>query len=331
MSEKVLITGVAGMLGSHLSDKLLERGYEVIGIDNLSFGKIENIQHNIKNPAFRFYCIDVLDIDALKILGKDVNTIVHMAAVKKISESDSSMATLKVNTKGTENILEIARMWGAKVILASTSDVYGMSNDLPFREDGDLLIGPTMIKRWSYAVSKLYDEQLTFAYYKDYGVPVVILRYFGGFSSRSSFRWSGGHIPIFVHAILNDDEVIIHGDGSQSRSMSYALDLVDGTVLSMENEKAVGEIINLGSDEEMSVLDSAKLIHRLANTQRELKLRFVPFKEVFGEKYKDIMRRVPDLTKAREILGYYPKYSLEKAIQLTIDEVRKEKDKEKDN
>lgn len=323
MSRRVLITGVAGMLGSHLSDTLLERGYDVIGIDNLSFGKIENIQHNIVNPAFRFYCIDVLDIDALKILGKDINIIVHLAAVKKISESDSSMATLKINTKGTENILEVAKMWGAKVVLASTSDVYGMSNDLPFKEDGDLLIGPTMIKRWSYAVSKLYDEQLAFAYYKDYGVPIVILRYFGGFSSRSNFRWSGGHIPIFIHAILNDEEIIIHGDGSQSRSMSYALDLVDGTVLAMENEKAIGEVINLGSTEEMSVLDSAKLIHQLANTQQELKLRFIPFSEVFGEGYKDIMRRVPDLTKAQKILGYHPKYSLKNAIQLTIDEVRK--------
>jgi len=328
MHKRVLITGVAGMIGSHLSDALLERGYEVIGIDNLSFGKVENIQHNLVNPAFHFYRVDILDFDTLKILGKDIDTIVHLAAVKKIAESDSSMSTLKVNTRGTENILEVAKMWGAKVVFASTSDVYGMSPDLPFREDGDLLLGPTMIKRWSYAVSKLYDEQLVFAYYKDYDVPIVILRYFGGFSSRSNFAWSGGHIPIFIHAILRNKEVIIHGDGSQSRSMAYALDLVDGTVLAMENENAIGEIINLGSEEEMSIIDSARLIHRLANTQQELKLKFVPFEEVFGKNYKDIMRRVPDLTKARKILGYEPKYSLEQAIQLTLDEARKYIEKE---
>jgi len=322
MTKKgVLITGVAGMIGSHLLDALLARGYKVIGIDNLSFGKIESIQHNIRNPAFEFYRVDILDFDTLKILAKDVDTIVHLAAVKKIAEVDSSMATLKINTKGTENIFEIAKMWGGKVVFASTSDVYGISPNLPFKEDGDLLLGPTMVRRWSYSVSKLYCEQLAFAYYKDYDVPVVILRYFGGFSHRSSFMWSGGHIPIFIHAVLNDKEVIIHGDGTQTRSMAYALDLADGTVLAMENPKAVGEIINLGLEEEMSVIDTARLIYRLANTKGELKLKYIPFKEVFGD-YKDIMRRVPDITKAKKILGYQPKYTLERAIQLTLDEAR---------
>jgi UDP-glucose 4-epimerase len=150
---------------------------------------------------------------------------------------------------------------------------------------------------------------------------MVILRYFGGFSPRSSFAWSGGHIPIFIRAILKDEEVTIHGDGSQSRSMAYVDDLVDGTILAMENQNAVGQVFNLGNNEEMSVLDTAKLIHKLANSGRELKLNFVPFQAVFGD-YKDIMRRVPDLTKARKILGYKPRYSLRDAIQMTIDLVR---------
>lgn len=320
-NKGVLITGVAGMIGSHLLDALLARGYQVVGIDNLSFGKMESIEHNLKKPSFQFYRVDILDFDTLKILAKDVDTIVHLAAVKKIAEVDSSMATLKINTKGTENVFEIAKMWGAKVVFASTSDVYGMSPNLPFKEDGDLLLGPTMVRRWSYSVSKLYCEQLAFAYYKDYDVPMVILRYFGGFSHRSSFMWSGGHIPIFIYAVLNDKEVIIHGDGTQTRSMAYALDLVEGTVLAMENQKAIGEIINLGIEEEMSVIDTARLIHRMANTKRELKLKYVPFKEVFGD-YKDIMRRVPDITRARMVLGYQPKYSLEQAIQITLNEAR---------
>jgi UDP-glucose 4-epimerase len=321
-SKSVLITGVAGMIGSHLLDALMERGYNVIGIDNLSFGKVENIQKHIENPDFKFYRVDILDFDTLKILVRDVDTIVHLAAVKKIAEADSSMATLTVNAKGTEHIFEAAKMWGAKVIFASTSDVYGTSPELPLREDGDLLIGPTMVKRWSYAVSKLYGEQLAFAYYKDYGVPVVVLRYFGGFSHRSSFVWSGGHIPIFINSILRNKEVAIHGDGSQTRSMAYALDLVNGTVMAMESQKAIGEIINLGNTEEMSVIDSARLIHRIANTQQELKLKFIPFREIFGD-YKDIMRRIPDITKAQSILGYQPKYTLEQAIRLTIDEAKK--------
>jgi len=309
------------MIGSHLLDKLLERGqYSVIGIDDLSFGKMDNIEHNLANPHFRFCRLNILDLGSLNILAKDVDIILHLAAVKKIAEVDSSLPTLMINTKGTEHIFEIAKMWGAKVILASTSDVYGMSMDLPHREDGDLLLGPSMIKRWSYAVSKLYDEQLAFGYYQDFGVPVAVLRFFGGFSPRSSFEWSGGHIPIFVNAILNDQEVIIHGDGNQTRSMAYVTDLVRGTILAMEEERAVGEIINLGNNQEMSVVDTARLIHRLADTGKKSKLTFVPFQEVFG-KYKDIMRRVPDLTKAKRLLGYSPHVTLEEAIRLMIEQV----------
>ena len=314
---KVLITGVAGMIGSHLLDYLIQRKYEVIGIDNLTYGKTDNIKSHIGNDLFRFYRVDVTDFDTLKILSKDVSTIVHLAAVKKVSELDSSMATLKVNVTGTEKVLEAARMWGCKVVFASTSDVYGMSPDLPFREDGDLLLGPSMIKRWSYAVSKLHCEQLAFAYYKDYAIPIVILRYFGGFSPRSSFSWSGGHIPIFVDAILNDKEVTIHGDGKQTRSMAYVDDLIEGTVSAMEKDCAVGEVFNLGNDEELSVIDTAILIHKIASTGKDLKLQFLKMEEIFGQ-YKDILRRRPDLTKSKKLLGYQPKVSMEEAIRRIV-------------
>jgi UDP-glucose 4-epimerase len=321
MAKRVLITGVAGMIGSHLLDALLERGYSVVGIDNMAFGKMDNIQQHMNNPAFSFYRVDVLDMDTLKILARDMDTIIHLAAVKKIGEAQSSMATLTVNTRGTEHVLEVARMWGCRVLFASTSDVYGMSPALPFREDGDLLLGPSLVRRWSYAVAKLYGEQLAYAYHKDHGVQTIIVRYFGGFSPRSSFAWSGGHIPIFVRAILNDEEVPIHGDGSQTRSMAYVDDLIQGTVQALESPRAVGEVINLGNDEELSVLDSAKLIHKLAGTGKPLKLKFIPFKEVFGE-YKDIVRRIPDLSKAKELLGYHPKYSMADGIRFVIDAVR---------
>jgi UDP-glucose 4-epimerase len=321
MKKNVLVTGIAGMIGSHLLDKLLERNYRVIGVDDLSFGKLENIKHNLDSPDFDFHRANILDFDMLKMLGRDVDIIVHLAAVKKIDESKSSMDTLHVNTQGTKYVLETAKMWGAKVIFASTSDVYGMSPDLPFKESGDLLLGPGMVRRWSYAVAKLYGEQLTSSYYHDYDIPVVVLRYFGGFSPRSSFAWSGGHIPIFVRAILNDEEVIIHGDGKQTRSMAYVDDLIDGTILAMENDAAVGELFNLGNNEEISVLDSAKIIHKLANTGKDLKIKFIPYEEIFGE-YKDIMRRVPDLTKARNILGYAPKNSFEEAVKKTLTHLR---------
>jgi UDP-glucose 4-epimerase len=322
MKKNILITGVAGMIGSHLVEELLAKGYNIIGIDDLSYGKEINIKNILHHPSFRFYKVNILDFDTLKILSKDIDTIIHLAAVKKIAEKDISLPTLVVNTQGTENIFEVAKMWGCKVVFASTSDVYGMSPELPLREDGDLLIGPSMIKRWSYAVSKLYGEQLAFGYYNDHKIPVVILRYFGAFSPRSSFAWSGGHVPIFIQSILRDEEVIIHGDGLQTRSMGFVSDLVQGTILALENEKAVGEVINIGNDEELSVLDTAKLIHEVANTQKSLKLKFVPMSEVFG-KYKDIQRRIPDLTKAKAILGYQPKVKLKDAVRQTLDEIQK--------
>lgn len=325
MKKKVLITGVAGMIGSHLLDALIAKGnYEIIGIDNLTYGKVANIAHHLDNPDFKFYQIDILDFDTLKILGKDTDIIVHLAAVKKIGEKDSCMDTLSINVKGTENVLKIAKMWRSKVVFASTSDVYGTSPDLPFREDGDLLIGPSMVRRWGYAVSKLYSEQHAFAYSYDHNIPIVVLRYFGGFSPRSSFSWSGGHIPIFINAVLNDEEVTIHGDGLQTRSMSFVTDLINGTVLAMESDTANGEIINIGNDEEMSVIDSARLIHEVAATGKELKINYIPFNEIFGQ-YKDIMRRVPDLSKAKRILGYEPKVNMREAIKITIDEVKNRK------
>jgi UDP-glucose 4-epimerase len=322
MKNKILITGVAGMIGSHLAEELLAKGYHVIGIDDLSYGKKENIRNSLSHSSFQFYKVNILDFDTLKILSKDVGTIIHLAAVKKIAEKDISLPTLVVNTQGTVNVFEAAKMWGCKVVFASTSDVYGMSPDLPLREDGDLLIGPSMIKRWSYAVSKLYGEQLAFGYYNDHQLPIVILRYFGAFSSRSNFAWSGGHVPIFINSILKDEEVIIHGDGLQTRSMGFVTDLVHGTILALENEKAIGEVINIGNDEELSVVETAKLIHQIANTQKELKLKFIPMNEVFG-KYKDILRRIPDLTKAKKILGYEPKIKLADAIRITLDQIKK--------
>jgi UDP-glucose 4-epimerase len=323
-SKNVLITGVAGMIGSHLLDDLLNRGYTVIGLDDLSFGSADNIAHQKKHPRFTFLNANVLDFETLKKAASGTQTIIHLAALKKISEKEEAYPTLSVNATGTENVLKVARELGCKVVFASTSDVYGMSPDLPLNEDGDLLIGPSMIKRWSYAVSKLYGEQMANAYYRDFGVPVVILRYFGAFSPRSNFSWSGGHIPIFIQQVLKDEAITIHGDGSQTRSMGFVSDLVEGTRLALESESAIGEIINLGNDEEMSVLDSAKLIHDLANTGKELKLKFIPMAEIFGQ-YKDIMRRIPDLGKAKRLLGYMPKVNMQEAIRLTLNEARKEK------
>jgi UDP-glucose 4-epimerase len=319
--KKIVVTGCAGMIGSHLVDELVQKeDVTVVGVDNLSFGRMDNIEHAIKSDRFTFYRVDVLDIEAMKILCCGADTIVHLAAMKKSGEDDASLHTLRVNSHGTENVFEIARMWRCKVVLASTSDVYGMA-PIPHAEDNDLVLGPSMIKRWAYAVSKLYDEQLAFAYYKDEKVPIVVLRYFGGFSPRSSFSWSGGHIPIFIDAVLRNEPVNIHGDGTQTRSMADVRDLIRGTMSAIERDEAVGHIINLGNDEELSVLDSAKLIADVINEEtglnRELKIKYIPFSDIFGQ-YKDIMRRLPDLTKARRLLDYEPRYQLREAVKTTV-------------
>lgn len=322
--KNILITGVCGMVGSHLSDELLKKGYGVIGIDNLKVGRKNNIKKSLPNKKFKFIKGDVLDLKLLKKYARKIDVIVHLAASKKISEKGNALDTLRINEEGTRNVLEVARKRRIKVVFASTSDVYGISEDIPFKESGSLKIGPPTAKRWAYAAAKMYCEQLAFSYYKEYSVPIVILRYFGGFSSRASFSWSGGHLPLFIDAILNNRPVIIHGSGKQTRSMAYVDDIVKGTILAMENPKAIGEIFNIGNDEEMSVIDTAHLVHKIAMTGKKLKIKFTPHKKIFGT-YKEIKRRVPDLTKSRKILKYRPKFSLKKAIEITIEEYKKSK------
>ncbi|MBP7055333.1 MAG: GDP-mannose 4,6-dehydratase [Candidatus Omnitrophica bacterium] len=321
-TKKILITGVAGMIGSHLSDLLLEKGFKVVGMDDLSVGRLENIQHNLRDINFRFVKGSILDTKALESAARNVDTIVHLAASKKIGEAGDAFKTLIINADGTRNVLEAAKEKRLKVIYASTSDVYGVSKDIPFREDGDLVIGCPTAKRWSYAISKAYGEQMAFAYYKEFGVPIVVIRYFGGFSPRASFSASGGHIPLFIDAILNDKTIVIHGDGGQTRSMGYVSDLVDGTIRALANPDAIGEIFNIGNDEEVSVIDSAYMIHKIASTGKKIKIRFVPQKKIFGT-YEDIKRRVPSLSKARKLLGYRPMVNLAEGIRITIEARRR--------
>lgn len=321
MKKRVLITGVAGLIGSHLADELLSRGYKVTGIDNLKVGRLGNISHNLKNKDFNFIRMDILDLNSLKKAVRRMDMIAHLAASKKIGESGDALKTLNINCEGTRNVFEAAKAARTKIIFASTSDVYGISQDLPFREDGKLVIGAPTAKRWTYAASKILGEQIAFAYHKEFGIPIVVLRYFGGFSSRANFGWSGGHIPLFIDAIMNDKIVPIHGDGKQTRCMAYVDDQVNGTILAMESPRAIGEIFNIGNDEEMSVIDTAHLIKRLAG-KKDIKLKFIPIKKIFGD-YNEIMRRVPDLTKAKRVLGYEPEISLREGIRRTLEDRRR--------
>lgn len=321
--KNVLITGAAGMIGSHLVDRLLAEHphCQIVGLDDFSVGSAGNLAHLAHESRFDFIEGNILDQQCLDALPR-CQLIFHLAAAKKIGEANPGVENLRVNGIGSENVFKLALTHGAKVVFGSTSDCYGMSPDLPLREDGDSLIGPTMIKRWSYAVGKLYAEQLAFAYYKDHRLPIVVLRYFGGFSERASFTWSSGHVPLFIDAVLRDQECVIHGDGSQTRSMTHVDNLVEGTWMAAQHDEAIGEMINIGDDEEISVLECAKIVHRLAKTDQPLKTRFIPMSELFGQ-YKDIQRRKPDLTKAIRLLGYQPKLTFAEGLQLVIAERRR--------
>lgn len=315
---KILITGVAGMLGSHLSELLLKKKHKIIGVDNLEVGKIKSLSECIKNKNFFFYKFDIKQKKKLEKISKNCDVIIHLAAVKKITELQSSFKTLDVNVNSTRYILDIAKKYKKRVIFASTSDVYGVSKKLPFKEDQNLVLGQSLAKRWSYAVTKLYCEHLCYCYFKEFNVDVTILRYFGGFSEKSSFTWSGGHIPIFINQLLNNKKIIIHGDGKQTRSMAHAKDLANGTYLALKSKKASGLIINIGNNEEYTVYDTLKLIAKeLKINLKKRKIEFVSERKVFGN-YKDIRRRRPDLNLAKKVLGYKPKIKLKKAIKMVL-------------
>lgn len=316
--KKVLVTGVAGFLGSHLLDKLLASGIEVIGIDNLSMGRLENISHNFNNKAFQFLQKDVTEAATFEGLDNDIDCIVHLAAFK-IPRYGKAIDTLKINYQGTENVLELARRLNCKCVLASTSDVYGRNPKLPFNEDDDSVLGSSKVARWSYAVSKLFDEHLAFAYQDSYGIPVVLLRFFGSYGPRHHLSWWGGPQSVFIESVLNDQEITIHGDGLQTRSFTYVSDTVAGIYAAIVKPEANGEIFNIGSNREVTILDLAKTIKHLCNTPQELKLQFVPYESFTGNKYEDVRRRVPDSTRCENILGVKAEVSLEEGLSRTIE------------
>ncbi|MBI5944978.1 MAG: GDP-mannose 4,6-dehydratase [Chloroflexi bacterium] len=317
MIKKIAVTGAAGFIGSNLCEGLLERGYQVAGVDNLSMGSLKNLEDCQKAKSFEFIKEDVRNADAINTICADADVIVHLAAYK-IPRYGKATDTLLINNEGTKNILEAAKSRQTKVVLASTSDVYGKNPNLPFSEESDLVIGPSTVSRWSYAVSKLFDEHLAFAYQDAYGIPVSVMRFFGGYGPHQNLTWWGGPQSVFIGAILRGQPMEIHGDGSQTRSFTYVSDHVDGIIRIVENERANGEIFNLGSTHEITILDLANLLHKLIRGDSEPLLKFTPYASFTGKPYEDVMRRVPDISKAQNLLGFNWKVSLEEGLTKTI-------------
>jgi len=309
------ITGVAGFIGSNLADALVGK-HSVVGVDNLSMGTITNVEHLLDRKDFEFHQIDVRDAGALRTALRNVDRIVHLAAFK-IPRYGNALETLDVNSLGTRHVLEISRGSDRRVILASTSDIYGKNPCLPFSETSDSIMGPTTVGRWAYAVSKLYDEHLALAYQAAHGVPVTILRFFGSYGPRHHLSWWGGPQSVFISAVLRDEPIEIHGDGQQTRSFTYITDLVNGIVRAIDFDGTPTAIFNLGNTEEVTILELARLVKEACDTPHELKLNMIPY-TTFGGNYEDVRRRIPDIAHAREVLGFEPKVSLPEGLRPTV-------------
>jgi len=314
-----LITGVAGFLGSNLLARLLAEGYDVIGVDNLSMGRLENMAGALENERFTFVHADAMEPATFAAIERDVDVAVHLAAFK-IPRYGNAIDTLKINQRATENVLDFCRERAIKCVLASTSDVYGKNPEVPFSEStSNSVIGSSKSPRWSYAASKLFDEHLALAYQDAYGFPVTLLRFFGSYGPHQALSWWGGPPPVFIECVLKGETIPIHGDGQQTRSFTYVSDTIDGIYAAMTKEEANGEILNIGSDEEVTILELAHRVKEACNVPGELKVELVPYESFSSKKYEDVRRRVPDTALSRRLLGVQAHVPLLEGLRRTVD------------
>lgn len=314
---RVLITGGAGFIGSHLSDAYLKRGDEVFIIDDLSTGSFENIRHLKDNPRFHYTIDNVHNQPVTAELVDQCDVIFHLAAavgVKLIVESP--VKTIETNVHGTEVVLSIANKKKKKVLIASTSEVYGLSTQVPFTEDGNLVMGATTKGRWSYACSKAIDEFLALAYWRERKLPTIVVRLFNTVGPRQTGQY-GMVIPTFVKQALSDRPITVYGDGRQSRCFCYVGDVVGALMKLMDDEQAVGEVFNVGSNQEISIGDLAQKVKEL--TKSESEIVFVPYDEAYEEGFEDMPRRIPDISKVNQQVGFQPEMDLDGILRSVID------------
>lgn len=325
--KRALITGGAGFIGSHLSEALLERGYQVTIIDDLSTGRFENIAHLVGHPRFSFAIDTIANEAVLDRLASECTIIYHLAAavgVKLIVERP--VHTIQANVNGTEAVLKAALRYQAKVLIASTSEVYGKGNAVPFREDDDVVLGPTSRSRWAYAASKMVDEFLGLAYHREYGLPVVIPRLFNTVGPRQIGRY-GMVIPRFVQQALNGEPLTIFGDGSQSRCFMHVADAVRGMIALSEHPEAIGRVFNLGTTQEYTILELAyEVLRRVNSSDRPDKLPdpglvFIPYTEAHAEGFDDMQRRVPDISRIQALTPWAPTLTIEDILRDVIADI----------
>jgi len=317
---KALITGGAGFIGSHLAERLLRDGHEVAVLDNLSTGSIDNISHLKNTPAFS-YAIDSVTNESLLAEMIDRSDVVfHLAAavgVKLIVEQP--VHTIETNVHGTEVVLKHANKKKKLVFIASTSEVYGKSTDVPFREGAELVLGATVKHRWAYACSKLIDEFLALAYWKERKLPVIIVRLFNTVGPRQTGQY-GMVLPTFVRQALAGQPITVFGDGKQTRSFTYVGDVVDALMKLTKEPRAVGGVFNVGNTDEVSIRELAERVKTLSGSQSTI--QYVPYDEAYEAGFEDMPRRVPDISKIRELVGYEPKLELNDIIKTVIEHIR---------
>jgi UDP-glucose 4-epimerase len=317
---KILITGGAGFIGSHLADRLLEAGNEITVIDDLSTGRYSNIAHLEDRGGFRLIIDTVLNARRMEELIRETDRVYHMASavgVRLIMEQP--VKTIETIFHGTDTVLKFCSRYRKRVLIPSTSEVYGKGASVPFHEDDDLLTGATDKHRWAYACAKTLDEFLALAHWKETQLPVVVTRLFNTVGPRQTGQY-GMVVPRFIAAALRNEPIEIHGDGTQSRCFGHVADVVDGLTKLLETPECFGKVINLGNDEEVTINELATRSIKLTGSKSEL--RYIPYEEVYGDGFEDMRRRVPSLKRALRLIGYQPTRSLDTIINDVADELR---------
>jgi len=317
---RALITGGAGFIGSHLAEAMLDVGDSVFVLDNLSTGSMENIVHLKGRAGFEYFIDSVENEGLLAELVDRADVIFHFAAavgVKLIVEQP--VRTIETNVHGTEIVLKHANKKKKLVVIASTSEVYGKSEDVPFREDSDLVMGPTPKHRWAYACSKAIDEFLALAYWKERQLPVIVVRFFNTVGPRQTGQY-GMVIPNFVRQALAGEPITVFGDGLQSRSFTHVADVVQALLKLVREPKAIGQVINIGNTGEISILKLAERVRELSGSKSPIKM--VPYDEAYESGFEDMPRRVPDLSKVTTLIGYKPRFTLDDILSQVIEYFR---------
>ena len=325
-----LITGGAGFIGSHLAETLLEKGQHVTVIDDLSTGRFENIAHLADHPRFRYVIDTITNEMVMDRLVSEFDMIYHLAAavgVRLIVERP--VHTIETNVMGTESVLQAARRYRAKVLIASTSEVYGKGNRVPFSESDDVVLGPTSRSRWSYAATKMVDEFLGLAYYQEQGLPVTFFRLFNTVGPRQIGRY-GMVIPRFVQQALAGEPLTIYADGKQTRCFMHVQDAVTAIVALGESPEAVGEVFNVGATDEITILDLARTVLAVVDEMAELppandpRLLFIPYEKAYAKGFEDMRRRVPDISKIGRVTGWQPQRDLREILKDVIQDQSKQ-------